>query len=52
MLIISKPVFNGYKTKWKKIAEVRVLDVFDMNIIINEIYNNSILKFIDFFFHV
>ena len=42
MLIASRPVFNGYRTKWKKIAEVRVLDVFDMNIIIKEIYNEYI----------
>lgn len=38
-LIASKLVFNGYRTKWKKIAKVRVDDVFDINIIIKEIYN-------------
>ena len=42
MLIVSKPVFKGCRTRWKKITEVRVLDVFDMNIIINEIYNEYI----------
>lgn len=42
MLIACRPVFNGYRTKWKKIAEARVLDVFDMNIIIKEIYNEYI----------
>ena len=42
MLIANKPVFNGYRTKWKKIAEVRVSDVFDMNLILEEIYNEYI----------
>ena len=42
ILIACRPVFNGYRTKWKKIAEVRVTEVFDMNLIIKEIYNEYI----------
>ena len=42
MLIANKPVFKGYRMRWKKVAEVRVTDIFDMNIILEEIYNEYI----------